>query len=383
MSKGNPFRPSFGTSPPLLVGRDQVVTAFTDALDAGPGSPGRASLYVGSRGVGKTVMLNAIEDEARARGWIVVSETATRGLVDRIVAEGLPRAMQLLELGGTQRKLTGVTLPMQAGGATFDVQRGIAPQQALRPLINELTDKLDANDTGLLFTIDEIQRGARQDLEAIITAVQHSFREERPVALAAAGLPSAVQDLLSNRVLTFLRRAERHDLSVVPEADVSDALEIPIRKAGRDIAPDALQVAAHGTGGYPFLIQLIGHWVWRQDEDAAVITAEHAKAGVRAARRRMGSLIHEPAIFDLSAIDRSFLAAMASVSDGPASMKDVADRLHVDRNYASQYRLRLIASAMIKPVGRGYVDFALPYLREYLQEHAATLGLDVESHGDD
>jgi len=40
-------------------------------------------------------------------------------------------------------------------------------------------------------------------------------------------------------------------------------------------------------------------------------------------------------------------------------------------NYASQYRLRLIAAELIEPVRRGYVDFALPYLREYLRSHAA------------
>jgi len=35
-------------------------------------------------------------------------------------------------------------------------------------------------------------------------------------------------------------------------------------------------------------------------------------------------------------------------------------------NYASQYRLRLIAAELIHSTRRGYVDFVLPYLREYL-----------------
>ena len=37
-----------------------------------------------------------------------------------------------------------------------------------------------------------------------------------------------------------------------------------------------------------------------------------------------------------------------------------------------QYGLRLIAAELIQPTRRGYVDFALPYLREYLREHVAT-----------
>ena len=38
-------------------------------------------------------------------------------------------------------------------------------------------------------------------------------------------------------------------------------------------------------------------------------------------------------------------------------------------NYASQYRLRLIAAGLIRPAGHGLVDFTLPHLREWLREH--------------
>lgn len=51
-------------------------------------------------------------------------------------------------------------------------------------------------------------------------------------------------------------------------------------------------------------------------------------------------------------------------------MADIQQRLGVDVNYASQYRLRLIAAALIYPTRRGYVDFALPYIRGYLREHS-------------
>lgn len=88
----------------------------------------------------------------------------------------------------------------------------------------------------------------------------------------------------------------------------------------------------------------------------------------------MGSLVHPPAVYDLSNVDRTFLAAMA-VHDGPSRMADIATRLGSDPNYASQYRLRLIAADMIRPAGHGYVDFAVPYLRDYLREHTPTLGV--------
>jgi hypothetical protein len=94
---------------------------------------------------------------------------------------------------------------------------------------------------------------------------------------------------------------------------------------------------------------------------------------VPAARRRLGRLVHEPALADLSDVDRSFLVAMAH-DDGPSRMADVAARLGVNANYASQYRLRLLAADVIRPAGRGLVAFELPYLRDYLREHV-TLSL--------
>ncbi|MDN5794791.1 MAG: ATP-binding protein [Intrasporangium sp.] len=67
----NPFTPTFGTSPPLLVGRDGDLEDFLEGLRGGPGAPERATLVTGLRGTGKTVMLNAYEDPSPARrvGW--------------------------------------------------------------------------------------------------------------------------------------------------------------------------------------------------------------------------------------------------------------------------------------------------------------------------
>lgn len=374
MAASSPFRPSFGTTPPVLAGRDQVIAAIGDALDDGPGALGRATLFTGGRGVGKTVMLNEAEAQAKERGWVVLSETATRGLVARMVSEGLPLVARQLDFPPLERRISGVNLPLNLGGVDLDVTQKNQAAAGLRTQLNELTDHLDRQGTGLMITVDEIHAGRQDDLEALGAVIQHCFREERPVALVAAGLPAAVQDLLKAKVLTFLRRADRHHLGAVDSADVALALRQPIETAGRSITDEALAEAVAGTGGYPFLIQLIGHWIWRARPTAPVIDLAQVGEGVTAARRRMGSLVHEPALYDLSSVDRTFLAAMAT-DPGPSQMSDIASRMSVNTNYASQYRLRLIAADMIKPAGHGRVSFALPYLRDYLHEHAATLGL--------
>jgi hypothetical protein len=367
----NPFHASFGVSPPLLVGRDEVLLDFVEALEDGPGSAGRATLYTGARGAGKTVMLNAVEDRAREHGWLVISETATSGFVSRITQQHLPRLLREFDPDAVQRRMTGVTAPLNIGALTWNTIEAHVIQAGLRNQLEMLTDLLAEHRTGVLITLDEIHQNQIEELRELATSVQHAFRENRELAFVGAGLAASVSDVVSDDVLTFLRRAERHILGSVARTDVERAFREPIEAAGRSISDQALQVMVDGARGYPFLLQLVGAQTWRLNPTAPEITVEDATRGVTRACRRLGELIHEPALSAASDIDKSFLLAMAH-DDGPSKMADIQQRLGVDVNYASQYRLRLIAAELINPTRRGYVDFALPYLREYLREHSAT-----------
>lgn len=61
--------------------------------------------------------------------------------------------------------------------------------------------------------------------------------------------------------------------------------------------------------------------------------------------------------------------------DGASRLADVAQRLGVKLNYASQYRLWLIGAELHRAGVAGELVFTMPYLREYLRDHAASLGL--------
>ena len=50
-------------------------------------------------------------------------------------------------------------------------------------------------------------------------------------------------------------------------------------------------------------------------------------------------------------------------------------------NCAGIYRARLIEAQVIEDRGYGLVDFAIPYLREYLREHAAFIRMNAEQEG--
>jgi AAA ATPase domain len=369
----NPFKPTFGASPPLLAGRNELITEFTEALLDGPGSAGRATLYTGARGAGKTVLLNEIEEAAKSHGWIVVSETATPGLIDRLTQSRLPELLRQFDPDAVRRRLTGVRLPFSGGGGLdWETLESHVVKVDLRGQLNLLTDLLAESETGLLITLDEVHRNRIDEMRELATSVQHAFREDRELAFAAAGLSSSISELLQDDVLTFLRRADRYHLGAVEPDEVRRALEDPIIRGGRTVAPDALQAMVEGTQGYPFLIQLVGSHCWRVQRRAELISLADAETGVASARRRLGSLVHAPALKKCSDVDRSFLLAMAE-DEGPSKTPDIAKRLEVEKRYVSIYRQRLIDAELIEAVGHGYVEFAVPYLRDYLRENAASL----------
>lgn len=50
------------------------------------------------------------------------------------------------------------------------------------------------------------------------------IREQREFAFAAASLPAAIDEVLADELMTFLRRADRHHLGSVDPAAVRQAL---------------------------------------------------------------------------------------------------------------------------------------------------------------
>lgn len=258
------------------------------------------------------------------------------------------------------------------GGLAWDTTNAHVVAAGLRNQLELLCTVLEARGTGLLMTLDEVHRRQSGELRDFFVALQHLIRENHEIAFAAAGLPSEVSDLLNDEVLTFLRRADRHTLGAVGFGEVERTIRETVESVGRTIEPRACARAANATGGYPFLIQLVGHHIWRQNPMRTEISMADVEAGIPAALRRMGSLVHETALQDLSHVDGAFLTAMAE-DNAPSRMALVASRLGVSAQYASVYRLRLIDAQTVQSTGHGLVDFTLPYLREYLRDHRGSV----------
>jgi hypothetical protein len=261
-------------------------------------------------------------------------------------------------------------IPADPGGVPLDVMSA----NPFRPSFGTTPPRLAGRDDIVAHFadgLDEVHAADTDDLRELTTVIQHCFREDHSVAFAAAGLPAAVGvRLLDDDVLTFLRRAERFELGAVGRIDVREAILIPVRAAGRDIAADALEAAVTASSGYPFLIQLVGYHIWRVEPDAPTITADHVATAIPAVEERLGRLVVEPAVSSLSDRDHDFLDAMA-VDDGPSRVRDIAARMGVSGNYVNRYRRRLLDAELITEAGRGRIDLQLPGAREWLRERSA------------
>lgn len=362
MAEVSPFRPGFGGNPPVLAGREGFVAAFREALEPEQWRSQRASLMIGARGVGKTALLNAFEDVARSAGWIVVSETAQPGMLDRLEKTVLPALLRELDPKAVERHVTGASI---AKIASVDVD--VTERHTVEPQVRaQLETLIAASGTGVFLSIDELHSAALDDVRPLLAAIQHAVREDRPIAFAGAGLPEGVDAVLQDPGTTFLRRAIPLHLETLTFSQTLDALRGPIEGAGRAIGDDALDYAARASQGYPYLVQLIGDLAWKEQPRKREISLADVRAASADAVMKMGEAVHAPAMRGLTKSERGYVDAMAT-GEGAVSTGAVAERMGISKSNAGNIRRRLIAKGIVRAADFGDVEFVLPYTRQYLR----------------
>lgn len=76
----NPFAPGAGSNPPELAGREIILEDAQTAIErALIGKSSRSQMLLGLRGVGKTVLLNKIEELAESAGHVTSFIEAPEG----------------------------------------------------------------------------------------------------------------------------------------------------------------------------------------------------------------------------------------------------------------------------------------------------------------
>lgn len=371
----NPFKPTAGKMPPILIGRQSIIDDFKEGLENGAGAPGRLMLITGQRGYGKTVMLTELGRVAKDAGWEVISETASEGMCDRLASALVRPGMKLR--GVNVQPSIGVSgiLNASLGGASFSVDQVAL---TLREVVNQRLAKMPRGK-GIVFTIDEAQAASMADMVALATTIQHVIRDKdmrdvsdsdkHGVAFVFAALPSLMDELLHERVLTFLRRSVQHDLGPVAYPDVRSAYIEVVREGGLAIDSEVAELAAEASDGYPYMIQLVGYYMWRAAEVRGSKEIEEADViqGKKDALVLFDDAVCAPLFDGLTAAQKLFVKAVAKEAPQPAKVSEIANRAHRSASWVSKYRASLIKERVVESAGYGLVRLSASHLAEYVQ----------------
>lgn len=419
----NPYAPGAGQRPPELAGREAQLRAVEIALDRlAAGRPERSVILTGLRGVGKTVLLNAMRSAAVRRGWGTGKwEARPDQRLRRPLSSALHQAIR--ELGGleeeTRRHVLGVVRSFAereaaagaklrdrwASGIDVPAVAGRADSGDIEIDLVELLREVGgaagesgggagssgvagggAGGRGVALFVDEMQDLGPADVSAICAACHEIGQLGLPVLLVGAGLPHlpavlAASKSYSERLFAY----HRVDRLARDAADL--ALVAPAEAERAAYEPDALSAMYAETAGYPYFIQAYGKAVWDLATGPTITAADVAMAAPEAAAELavgfFGSRLERA-----TPAERDYLRAMADAAlasatsdgsagrdssagpgdpDAPVATSEVAARLGKKPQSLSPARDALLKKGLIYSAERGRIAFTVPHFGHYLR----------------
>jgi hypothetical protein len=381
----NPYAPGAGTPPPELAGRDDLRELVRVAVErVRRGMPAKSVILVGLRGVGKTVLLDRMREDAESGGIQTLHIEAPEGRsLPALIAPQL--RILLLKLSRNEqakkfaqralRALSGFAKGLKLKYQDIEVGVDLAPEagladngdleQDLQALLEAVGTAAQKAGTALIIFIDEMQYVAEEELAALIMVLHRCAQRKLPVALVGAGLPQ-----LRGRMGEARSYAER--LFDFPEIGplLPSAARVAITKPASDLrvafAARAVEQIVEETRGYPYFLQEWGKHSW----DAAS-ASPIKRADVLAASKTAVAALDESFFrvrFDrLTPAERKYLRAMAELGPGPHRSGDIATCLKRDVTSLGPTRNQLIAKGMIWSPSHGDTAFTVPLFDQFMR----------------
>jgi hypothetical protein len=340
-------------------------------------------ILLGLRGVGKTVLLNAMRRAAEGEGILCVPIEAPEGQsLPAMLVPALRTAMLKLDrgqavmtlakrgLGALARFVKAFKLSYGELKASLDLgEVGVADNGDLEADLIDLIDLAGAaaaeRETALVLFIDELQNVPERELAALITALHRARQNDRPITLVAAGLPQ-----LAGQMGKAKSYAERLFLftSIGPlGADAAgSAIVHPIEAEECAIEPDAVAQIIAVTEGYPYFLQEWGKQCW-DAADACPITAADVDLAHPTAIAALDDSFFRVRFDRLTPSEKRYLRGMADLGEGPFASTAIAD--HIGRKPSSfgPVRASLIAKGMIYTPGYGETAFTVPMFGAFMR----------------
>jgi AAA+ ATPase superfamily predicted ATPase len=356
VKKKDLFNPRFGLRPDLFLGRKLELKKIFDAQKT-PNSPYRTTFVTGLRGSGKTSLLSDIALDFEKNGEIVVSVSETDDMLAAIIDQ------LVLKSGDSKNSISGITAA--ALGFSFGITLSDKAQtHSFRGSLGKILASLKKQGKSPIILIDEAS-GTTDGMREFASTYQLLAREGLDMLVVMAGLPSAVSEVLSSKVLTFLYRAGRIKLEPLPMDEVVDSYLRIFTEKDQSIDYSLVKELSSKTYGFPYLYQLIGYYVMELSNEK--IDANIATIAIERAKELFFENVLDILMRDTTERERDFLFAM--LKDREASkFGDISDRMHVSKGYAVKYRQRLLDAMLVESAGYGKLRYAPPMFAQYLSK---------------
>lgn len=380
----NPFAPGAGTPPPELAGRDVLRETVRVAIErVRRGLPTKSVLLVGLRGVGKTVLLDRMRDDAEETGVHSVRIEAPEGRsLPALLAPQLRQALLRLSRNERAKELATKALRALAGfakslkakygdievGFDFSPEPGLADngdlEHDLQALLEEVGHAAQAAETAMVIFIDELQYVREDELAALITAMHRCAQRRVPVMLVGAGLPQ-LRGRMGNAKSYAERLFDFPEVGPLPTPAARVAITKPVKDQGAAIADEAVNRIIEETKGYPYFLQEWGKHAW----DAAAVSPIRLKDVEQATDSAIAALDESffRVRFDrLTPAEKKYLRAMAELGPGPHRSGDIADKLMRKVTSLGPTRNNLIAKGMVWSPNHGDTAFTVPLFDQFM-----------------
>lgn len=380
----NPFSPGAGSPPPELVGRDQIIKKAEVLLGRVQQKRSEKSfLMVGLRGVGKTVLLNEIEQITKKAGYQTITLEAHED--KSLAALLMPHLRRLLfdldRLAGFSEKVRrglGVLKSFVSGvrikisevefGLDIEPERGTADSGDLEIDLSNLfiavAEAAQDRKTTVALLIDEIQYLSEKELSALIMAMHKMQQLQLPLVLLGAGLPILTR--LAGESKSYAERLfEFPEIGPLNPADAAKALQDPVVRVGVKFNRDAIDEIILLTHGYPYFIQEWGYQSWNH-ADRSPITLADVKGATATVIDRLDHNFFRVRFDRLTPREKDYLRAMAQMGVEDKRSSDIAEILGVKVNSLGPIRAQLINKGMIYSPAYGDVAFTVPLFDEFM-----------------
>jgi hypothetical protein len=390
--KTNPYSPGAGTIPPQLAGRDEIIAKADIALERCKNNLSfRGLLLVGLRGVGKTVLLTKITQEAESKAFIVLSLEAPEGRslpallipalrsallrIDRLKARGemAKKAMRVLGgfLSAMKIKYEDIEFSLDLGTESGSADSGDL-EQDLTELLLSVGAAAKEKETAVVLAIDEIQYLPEEQFAALIMALHKCTQRQMPVILIGAGLPQLVAQ--AGEAKSYAERLfEYPEIGPLDATSARNAVVAPTKNLGVDYEEQAILLILDKTKGYPYFLQEWGKHCW-QAAEGSPITLSDALFATQTAVTELDSSFFRVRFDRLTPSEKKYLRAMAELGPGTHRSGDISLLLKKEVQAVAPVRASLIKKGMIYSPSHGDNAFTVPLFDEFMKRVIPIMG---------